>query len=230
MEKFFEAQTWESVQLEDIYMMSCKSSQEIPDNKKNILKPTKTLILAIAISLAADSYASSKCSENLYIDNISVEHLHKFDETNIVHSSGDLEMLVNVSPFVLDFTISKIKGVKEDNSKNNALVQKLLNSYSKNSSDHKLPNEILAVMKDANVLLSDLNFYDAILQYDSFDEAWHYNLFFDKNIELSLYIDEIDNADFSIYHNGKLIVSNTIPLTSLITKMKSITSIVQEND
>ena len=85
-------------------------------------------------------------------------------------------------------------------------------------------------MKDANVLLSDLNFYDAILQYDSFDEAWHYNLFFDKNIELSLYIDEIDNADFSIYHNGKLIVSNTIPLTSLITKMKSITSIVQEND
>lgn len=226
MKELFGTQIQQSTNnLADIYYMSCETSQCVPISKKNILRPTKTLILAVAMSLGSEAYASDSQNIELQHEQVQIEKFQPFRYANIVRSSNDLEMRVNVSPSVSKLTPSKLRNMESTYEKN-VLSQKLLDSYRKNSNGVELPYKALAIMRKTNSLLADLDFQDAILQYDSFDEAWHYNLYFDKNIELSIgiYMDEIEDADFSLYHNDELLVSNYLPLKSLVVKMKSIIS------
>lgn len=77
-------------------------------------------------------------------------------------------------------------------------------------------------------------FIDAILQYVGYDDVWHYNLYFDDDLEMSVSVyvdDEIpDGVDFSVYHHGELVVANVLPIRSLVKKMKGVLSKSAKND
>ena len=112
-------------------------------------------------------------------------------------------------------------------------VQLLLQSWNKNKQSVQPSYMARWFMRRTNLALSQLPYSDAILQYVSDDDIWHYNLFFPGDLEMSVsvYVDDesTDIVDFSVYHKGELVVANMLPLLSLVKKMKSVLSKYQVN-
>lgn len=231
MSELFGIEIQQPTNLADIYYMSCEVSQN-NSQKINFLKPiaTSTLILAVMFTCNIESYAANyKQLDSTYKEKI--ENVWSpFDKfTTIPLSSiGNLRMQLNTAPQYAQLSQDVNKAYEKA-----IRQQMLLRSFSFNCQDNELSYSMMQIMQITNKELSKLPFNNAILQYNKYEEAWQYNLFFNKDIELTVgvYTDEMyDDVDFSIYHGKKLLVANHMPIKQIVNKMRTIISKISRND
>lgn len=94
------------------------------------------------------------------------------------------------------------------------------------------PEEYKGAMYRYSKMLSYLDFKDNIVQYNTEDEVFEYSLYFDKGIKLALsvYADETENlSDFCIFQDHELLVADTLPIRSLISKMEKIITKIEDH-
>lgn len=209
--------------LADLYMTTCESSQaSIKKNSFTHLAPT--ILLAIALS-TAPAYA---------LDNLTVDSFESRIKTEMI-STTKAKDYAEIQEIKVHFTPkhddTNIKAIEQQYMQM-CRAQMLEISFRKNrTADTVLSFEKAQVMYGLNKKLSRLPFDDSILLYNAIDDAFAYNLYFGHDIELtvSVYLDELDENDFSIYHKGELILSGTTTTSQLVDKMGSVMSKIEKH-
>lgn len=224
--------------LGDVYFMSCLRSAEGEHSEISFVggKTVIKVMLVTSLLQSGDLFATEVKAENSFqkevpelVDFRSVRV--KGNRPNLVQE-GKVSLEVNEMPSYRYRTKRTIELEQEQLDRAHR-VQLIMQSWDKNKHD-VLPNYMARwTMRRTNLALSQLPYTDAILQYVSNDDIWHYNLFFSGDLEMSIsvYVDDEanDNVDFSVYHKGELIVANMLPLRSLVKKMRNVLSKYQVN-
>ncbi len=221
--------------LSDVYFMTCLESTSRTGKEAQLVGPTAKFLLFVTLAhgigcYAADNNSSVPSNQEKYEliigkQNVQTKHMSAFDD-------GKMSIEVNPASSYRDSSQKNKKDVL-DKFECTQRIQMIMDSYYKNKIMEPRSIESDWVMKIANTTLSSLPFTDAILQYDSYDDVWHYNLFFKENIELSIgvFVEEetIAEVDFNIYHNEELIIANTLPFAQLVEKMNMVIKKIQNN-
>lgn len=209
--------------LADLYMSTCESSQaSIKKNSFTRLAPT--ILLAIALS-SAPVYAVDDHTIDSFESRVKTEMISKTKAKDFAEIQ---EIRVHFTP---KYDNTNIKAIEQQYMQMRR-VQMLEFSFRKNrTANTTLPFEKVQVMHMLNKKFSHLSFDDSILQYNAIDDAFAYNLFLGHDIELTVnvYLDELDENDFSIYHKGELILSGTTTTPQLIDKMGSVMSKIEKH-
>lgn len=228
------------LELGDVYFLSCLRSSE--GNYREVSfsrgKTVVKIMLAASLLQPAEAFASEVKTQSS-IHNEMPELVECMKSQNIhggrlnVVQEGPVSLEVTSSPSYR-YRSHKVVLAEQESLEKAERSQLLLKSLDRNKSNVKPGYMSRWTMCKANLALSQLPFSDAILQYVSYDDIWHYNLYFANNLEMSVsvYVDEdnSDNVDFSVYHHGELVVANVLPMNSLVKKMKSILSKSANND
>ena len=221
--------------LSDVYFMTCLESTRKVEREVRLAGTAAKILLALTLAQGVGCYAaetdiavpSKQIKYELYMGqkNMQTGSLSDFD-------NGKLSIEVNQASSFKTPT-RKAKNTVIDKIERAQRVQKIMDSYAKNKSAEPRSVESNWVMKMANTALSKLPFNDVILQYESYDDVWQYNLFFKGDLELSVGVfvegETIGEVDFNIYQGNELIVANMLPLNQLVRKMKTVISKVQNN-
>lgn len=218
--------------LSDVYFMTCLESASKDSKEIRLAGPATTFMLAVTLAHGIGCYAadsnmaipSQEVIPQLFIQtnqqNWSSGHWSTID-------GGKMSIEVNRSYSYRNQSRKNIEKTQE-NLERAERIQIIKDSYTKNKIVEPRSNESEWVMKMANTALCQLPFNDAIVQYDSYDDVWQYNLFFKKDLELSVsvYVDgeTIGDVDFNIYHDQELLVANMMPLKQLVRKMITVIS------
>ena len=146
--------------------------------------------------------------------------------------NGRVAIEINQKPSSLERT-RKEQEANQERLQQAKRVQMLMASYHKNETVAPISYSSLWTMRMVNNALSRLPFADSILQYDSYDDVWQYNLYFDHQLEVtvSAYVgdDSTGNVDYSVYHNGDLLVASELPLAQLVRKLNSVIAKIERN-
>lgn len=113
---------------------------------------------------------------------------------------------------------------------NESLLELLRRNFMQNMPTD-FPEVYSGAMDRYSKMLSHLKFDDCIVQYNTEDEVFEYSLYFGKDIELLLSVcaDETEDlSDFCIFHNHELLVADTLPIRTLISKMEKILTKIEE--
>ena len=225
--------------LSDVYYMSCVSSSSNEGAIKEYpLAGTMTKIALVAtLTTGVANYtaqAKNITDENREIPVMTIQGGRQVNKSAPIASEkiGNITLEVNsVSTFH-----SKPRRVREaelDRLEQAQRVQMLRTSYQKNKYDEQISYPSFWTMKVANGVLCKLPFTDSMLQYDKYDDVWQYNLYFDHDLELSVSVyvedDGMSDVDYSVYHQGELLVSNALPLLQVVKKMRMVLTRVQKN-
>lgn len=229
MDSLFTATSSQPDMLHDIYFMSCKSSQ--PNRRGiNTIKLNGCLILAITLTCSGGAYASESFSQDVLENPIKIEQLSSTLKTgSLVPIDREKHIKLNVTPSPRFNRLSRRDITTQENFEREML---LISSYKKNTNFQSLSYSTISLFRESNSILSKLAFNDAIVQYNRFEECWHYNLFFNHNLEISLGVyddDELADVDFSIYHDNELIVSSYLPINQLVKRVQSIITKIENN-
>lgn len=126
----------------------------------------------------------------------------------------------------------KRQALKEANA-HKALVRELaLRSNFMRNKPAMFPEEYIGAMQRYSKMLSALDFKDCIVQYNIEDEVLEYSMYFNNGVKLalSIYADESDNmSDFCIFQDHELLVADTLPVWTLISKMEKILKKLKDN-
>lgn len=218
--QIFDTKVSQSSKLADIYFLSCDTSDRNLGNNCGTIKLASTILLAF--TLTANAPATYSINNSFPAKNLSGQNIELVANANTARVQ-DLEIKVQKihrlesSPSV-ERSLNKLYGKL-------SRVQMLMNAFEKNHNQkEQIPFDSYLFMHSVNMKLSELEFNDAILQYDGIDDVLEYNLFFKHNIELSIgaYPDGAGEIDYSIFHNGELIISDISTLGRIITKFTSV--------
>lgn len=221
--------------LGDVYFMSCVRSAEGSHSEVSISGGATAMKIMLVVSLMqpGDTFATEVKTESAVQKEIPEwvigrESHKKFDSVrpNVVQE-GPVSLEVNASPSYRERS-RKTLLAEQENLDRAERVQLLMHSLEKNKSRVRPSYLSFWTMRKSNLTLCQLPFTDAILQYVGYDDVWHYNLYFENDLEMSVsvYVGEEDSdcVDFSIYRHGELIVANVLPMRALVKKMKSVLS------
>lgn len=227
----------QKLDLSDVYYMSCEASKE-GEQKEFALTGTVTKIVLVATLTVGSGNYSVQAKDFVENPKDIPSLTIGFGERNRGHQqfssvdNGKLSLEVNRAPSYQPES-RRVREANLDRLERTQRMELLMTSFQKNRTSEPIPFSSRMTMRVANRLLCILPFMDSILQYNKFDDVWHYNLFFNKDIEMSVsvYVDEdiMDDVDYSIYHNGELVVANTLPLQQLVKKMKAVIAKIQKN-
>ena len=229
MDSLFTATTSQPDMLHDIYFMSCKSSQ--PNRKNtNTVKLPGCLILAITLTCSSGAYASESFSQDIVETPITIEQLSSSLKTgSLIPIDHESHIELNITPSPRFNRLSR-RDITTQESYTREML--LMSSYKKNTDSKNIPYRAISHLFKTNSILSKLAFNDAIVQYNRFEECWHYNLFFNHSLEISLGVyddEELSDVDFSIYHDNELIVSSYLPINHLVKRVQSIITRIENN-
>lgn len=217
--------------------MTCLESTRKVDGEVRLVGTAAKVMLALTLAHGIECYAADNTtavSSQQIIPQLVVQmgqtdwssgKMTEFD-------GGKMSIEVNKSSLFRE-PAKKYREAAKDRFERVQRIQMIMDSYKKNKTVKPSSNESVWVMKTANTSLCQLPYKDAILQYDSYDDVWQYNLFFSKDIELSVSVyvegETIGDVDFSIYHGKELLVANMLPLKQLVKKMKTVIAKVESN-
>lgn len=225
MQQFFDTKIQQTDSLGDVYYMSCNSLSKQRDGKKVIHAPNGLYSVALVIAMNTASY-EAEAKPTMPIDVIQTEMVAQVNPTkrNVLKSSDNISVNLNLSHRYSQYTRRELLSF-ERTFERAKRIQLIKDSYKKNMPQVKPNFEAMTLMRSACNNLSKLEFIDAILQYDAYDDAWRFNLYFADELELSIgvYSDD-DEVDFSVYHHQELIVSNAATMKYLIKKLEPIVS------
>lgn len=220
--------------LGDVYFMSCLRSAEGSHNEVSLHggKTVVKIMLVASLMQPGDTFASkvsAQATSQKEVPELSIgfESQRPSGVNSNVIQEGPVSLEVKASP---SYRYRSRKAIlAEQESLERVEREQLIRQSLKRNKSKSQPSYMARwTMRRANLALSQLPFTDAILQYVGFDDVWHYNLYFDDDLEMSVsvYVDEepSDSVDFSVYHHGELVVANVLPMRSLVKKMKSVLS------
>lgn len=224
--------------LGDVYFLSCLRSTEGEHSEVSLLggKTVVKVMLVTSLLQPGDMFASEIKSESSFQKE--VPELVDFSSIRVAGNRPNLVQEGQVSLEVKEmpsyrYRTKRVLLAEQEQLERAQRVQLLLQSWNKNKQSVQPSYMARWFMRRTNLALSQLPYSDAILQYVSYDDIWHYNLFFPGDLEMSVsvYVDDepTDSVDFSVYHKGELVVANMLPLRSLVKKMKSVLSKYQVN-
>lgn len=226
----------QKLDLSDVYYMTCEASNEGAHKEFALAGPMAKIILVATLTVGGGTYTAQTKeidSENKEIPTLSIgfDQTYKGQQFSSV-DNGRLSLEVNRAASFQP-TGRKTREAILESLERTQRIDMLLNSYHKNKTGEPIPFSSQRTMRFVNRSLCVMPFTDAILQYDKYDDVWQYNLFFPNDVEMavSVYVekDRIDDVDYSIYHNGELVVANTLPLQQLVKKMKTVIAKIQKN-
>lgn len=221
-------------ELGDVYFMSCLRSAEGTHNEVTFHggKTVVKIMLVASLMQPSDMFAADiKAQDSMQkeIPELSIgfgPQRPNGGKSNVIQE-GSVSLEVNASPSYRNRGRKAVQ-VEQESLERAEREQLIMQSLRKNKSEIQPSYMARWTMRRANRALSQLPFTDAILQYVGFDDVWHYNLYFDNDLEMSVsvYVDDgaSDSVDFSVYHHGELVVANVLPMRSLVKKMKSVLS------
>lgn len=85
--------------------------------------------------------------------------------------------------------------------------------------DIMIPENFLDIKRNVDFQLSRLHFEKCLVNYNSFDECWNYDLFFPHDIRLNLGVFddyEEEGVDFIIYYRNDYFLSNRFMLEEVV--------------
>lgn len=225
--------------LSDVYYMSCVASSSNEGEMKEFPLAGTVVKMALVATLAtgATNYTAQAKDVRAINRDVPVMTISGGWQMNkpiqmMSEKIGDITLEVNQAPAFL----SKPRRAREadaDRMERAQRDQMLITSYQKNRFDEQLGYHSLWTMRMANSALCKLPFTDTILQYDKYDDVWQYNLYFNHDLELSVSVyvedDGMSDVDYSVYHQGELLVSNSLPLVQVVKKMSTVITRVQRN-
>lgn len=224
--------------LGDVYFMSCLRSVEGEHNEISLVggKTIIKVMLVTSLLQSGDMFATEIKAESSFQKEVpelvDLSPIRAAGNRSNLVQEGTVSLEVNEMPSYR-YRTKKVLQAEQDQLERAERVQLLMRSWNKNK--HNVQPSYMAkwTMRRTNLALSQLPYSDAILQYVSYDDIWHYNLFFSGDLEMSVsvYVDDetTDSVDFSVYNKGELVVANMLPLRSLVKKMKSLLSKYQVN-
>lgn len=225
--------------LSDVYYMSCASSSSREGEMKEFpIAGTVTkiaLVTTLTIGTAnyiAQAKGTAEMNKELPVLSISSSRLVNKTVPKVSEKIGDITLEV-IQSHTFQVKPRKVREAETDRMERAQRVQMLRASYQKNKFDEQINYASLWTMKAVNSVLCRLPFTDAILQYDKYDDVWQYNLYFDHDLELSVsvYVEEdgMGDVDYSVYHEGELLVTNALPLLQVVKKMSTVITRVERN-
>lgn len=228
----------QKLELSDVYYLTCEASNEGTQREFPLAGSVTKIVLVTTLAVGPASYSLEAKSADLQPKEVATLTigLGQQPRQQVKFSSvdnGKLSLEVKRSPSYQPVS-RKIREANLDRLERTNRLQLLMASFQKNKTEDPISFASRMVMRIANRQLVSLPFLDSILQYDKYDNVWQYNLFFDKEVEMSVsvYVDEEkmnEDVDYSIYHNGELVVVNTLPMQQLVRKMRTVIAKVQKN-
>ena len=228
----------QKLELSDVYYLTCEASNEGSQKEFQLAGTVTKMVLVATLAVGCGSYimeskkveSITKQASTLVLD--SWQQAKQQKEFSSV-DNGNLSLEVNRAPSFQPIS-RRLREANIERLERAYRQQLLLESYNKNKTESLMSFGSRMTMLIANRQLVNLPFIDSILQYDCFDDVWQYNLFFENDVEMSVsvyaYKELItDNVDYSIYHNGELVVANTLPMQQLVKKMRTVIAKVQKN-
>lgn len=224
--------------LGDVYFLSCLRSAEGEHNEVSLVggKTAIKVMLVTSLLQPGDMFATEiKAESSLQ------KELPEMVDLSSIRVTGNRPNLVQEGQVSLEvyempsyrYRTKKAILTEQEQLERAQRVQLLMQSWNKNNNNAQPNYMAWWTMRRTNLVLSQLPYSDAILQYVSYDDIWHYNLYFPDDLEMSVSVyvgDETpDSVDFSVYHKGDLVVANMLPLRSLVKKMKGVLSKYQVN-
>lgn len=224
--------------LGDVYFLSCLRSTEGEHSEVSIVggKTVIKVMLVTSLLQPRDVFATEIKDESSY-----QKEVPELVDFSSIRSAGNRPNLVQEGLMSLEVNempsyrnrSKKTLMAEQEQLERAQRMQLLMQSWGKNKQNVQPSYMAMWTMRRTNLSLSQLPYSDAILQYVSYDDIWHYNLFFSGDLEMSVsvYVDDetTDSIDFSVYHKGELVVANMLPLRSLVRKMKNVLSKYQVN-
>lgn len=223
MQHYFDTKIQQTDSLGDIYYMSCNSSQKKRDGKRVIHASNGLYSVALVIAMNIASY-EAEAKVAMPIDAIQTEMVAQVNtpKRNVQKVSENIFVNLNLSHRYSQYTRRELESFERTYERFKR-IQMILDSYRKNLPQTKPNFEAMTLMRSACNKLSKLEFIDAILQYDGYDDAWRFNLYFADELELSVGVySNDDEVDFSVYHHQELIVSNAATIKYMVKKLEPI--------
>ena len=225
--------------LSDVYYMSCASSSSSENEIKEFpLAGTVAKIALVATlttgtaSYTAQAKGTTEMNKEVPVLDISSSRLANKTVSKMSEKIGNITLEV-IQSHTFQVKSRKVREAETDRMERAQRVQMLRTSYQKNKFDEQINYASLWTMKATNSILCRLPFTDTILQYDKYDDVWQYNLYFDHDLELSVSVyvedDGMSDVDYSVYHQGELLVSNVLPLLQVVKKMRTVITRVEKN-
>ena len=225
--------------LSDVYYMSCVASSSNEGEMKEFPLTGTVVKIALVATLttgAANYTAQAKdvVAVNREVPVLMIPSDGRMNKPTQMTSEriGNITLEVSQASSFISRS-RKLLEVQADKIERAQRIQMLITSYQKNKFDEQLGYHSLWTMRMANSALCKLPFTDSILQYDKYDDVWQYNLYFDNDLELSVSVyvedDGMSDVDYSVYHQGELLVSNALPLVQVVKKMSTVITRVQKN-
>ena len=223
--------------LSDIYYLSCALSNEGQKREFHLAGSMTKVVLVATLVSGANAYTTQANDFDYFKKDVPVMVAQNVKTASKVEplftdGKGGVEVEVYQAP-------SLLKQSRKERDANNERflrvqrVQMILTSYNRNKSVAPISYASRWTMRTVNQALSHLPFTDSILQYDSYDDVWQYNLYFAHQLEVdvSVYVVEgkIDDVDYSIYHHGDLLVANESPLPQLMRQLNSVIAKLDKN-
>lgn len=227
----------QSEDLSDIYYLSCALSSEGQKREFPLAGTVTKVVLVATLATGANAY-TAKANDSVMFSKDIPEMIAPYNRTasKVEQLPSDSRHGVVVEVYQAPSTLKQSRKERNANLERFQRVQRvqmLMASYNKNKSAAPVSYASRWTMRMVNNALSRLSFNDSILQYDSFDDVWQYNLYFDHQLEVtvSVYVEEgkIDDVDYSVYHNGDLLVANELPLSQLVKKLSSVIAKLDKN-
>ncbi len=237
MESDFTTKIQSRPNLSDVYFMTCLESTRKVDGEVRLAGTAAKIMLALTLAHGIECYAADTAtavSSQQIIPQLVVQIGQKdWNSGKITEfDGGKMSIEINKASLYRE-PAKKYREASKDKFERAQRIQMIMDSYNRNKTVKPRSNESDWVMKMANTTLCQLPYTDAILQYDSYDDVWQYNLFFSKDIELSVSVyvegETIGDVDFNIYQGKELLVANILPLKQFVKKMKTVIAKVESN-
>lgn len=223
--------TIQDVSLGTIYSNSYLESERRINKNSRIEKVCEGLLLAVLVSAPLGMHAFG-------IESSIEEAFPKVEKTFAKRSElvpidfNDLRVKLAVYPN-FSYSAEYQKQIRKDVITHRAILreQALRRNFMRNMPTD-FPEVYGGAMNRYSKMLSHLEFDDSIVQYNIEDEVFEYSLYFGKGIKLALsvYADETENlSDFCIFQDHELLVADTLPIRSLISKMEKILTKIEEH-
>ena len=227
----------QKLELSDVYYLSCEASNEGEHKEFSLAGPVTKMVLVASMTVGTGEFTVQ--AKDLLVTPNEVPTLVQV--IGMQNSGQQWLSSVEDGKFSLGVELApsyqqqsrRIREANIERLERTERLQMLRDSFLKNKTGDPISFASMMTMRYANRSLCSLPFKDSILQYNKYDDVWQYNLYFDKEVEMSVSVyvedDKIDDVDFSIYHAGELLVANTLPLQQLVKKMKSVIAKIQRN-
>ncbi len=227
----------QQMELSDVYYMTCEASIEGNKREYDLSGAVVKMVLVATLATGAGDFTTETKAMAVHSREIPVS-------VQTAGNRADRSSQVEIAGEKMSVEVFRMPTYRQDGRKEReALVERLVRtnrmnmlmaSFHKNKTFDPIAFNTRITMQATNRALSALPFIDCILQYDKYDDIWQYNLYFEHHLELavSAYVDDNgmdENVDYSIYHDGDLLIANEMSLPQLVKKMKSVLAKVGKN-